>query len=208
MGVPSSAIGILCTRRRCPSSGHSVSFIGIQTGCGRKDGPAGRAPARRPCPHTPGAPPVLARASMPAACAAEATHVPCLAFANFPMGRAAVGGRGPCAGPGARRGRDPSAPRGHPPSLGSRGLHRWRARPGRAAACPDSGDSALQRAAEWYDLREPPRRAAAGQQPAAPGAAPAPPHAPPPGRLATGPAGAPRPAERPLACPRAGRAGA
>ena len=97
VGVPSSAIGILCTCRQLPvTSEYSVSFTGIQTGCDRREGPR----ACRPSPRTSAAPPQAGRAP----CAGEGppcplrvplkpTHVPCLAFANFPMGRAAVGGR-------------------------------------------------------------------------------------------------------------------
>lgn len=148
----------------------------------------GRAPTRR-------ARPLCWRgASMPAACAAEAHPRPLPCVRQLSDGKGCSGREGRAQGLGPGEGGTP-APPGGPQAWGPRGLHRWRARPGQAAACPDSVIqhcsapliSMISASRRW--------RAAAEQQPAAPGAAP-PPHAPPPGRLAAGPAGAPRPAER------------
>lgn len=176
------------------TSGHSVSFIESKPAATQQGRPraAGRALAHvEPCPHTLGRAPCAGEGPMPAACAAEAHPRPCLAFANFPMGRAAVGG-GPCAGPGGQRGRDPSFP-GGPPSSGSKRFAQVEGEAGQAAACPDSVIqhcsapliSMISASRRW--------RAAAEQQPAAPGAAL--PSRPAPGRLGPqGSAGAPRPA--------------
>lgn len=81
---------------RAAAARHKRAQCVLQTRCERREGPR----ACRPSPRTPAEPPHAGRAPCvgegppcPLRVPLKPTHVPCLAFANFPMGRAAVGGR-------------------------------------------------------------------------------------------------------------------
>lgn len=183
---------------RAAAARHKRAQCVLQTRCERREGPR----ACRPSPRTPAEPPHAGRAptrrarplcwrgaSMPAACAAEAHPRPLPCVRQLSDGKSCSGREGRAQGLGPGEGGTP-APPGGPQAWGPRGLHRWRARPGQAAASPDSVIQHCSAPLISMISASRRRRAAAEQQPAAPGTAP------PPGRLAAGPAGAPRPAER------------
>lgn len=133
----------------------SITLSGIQTSRNHREAPR----TCRPSPTQPAAPPFLVREafSVLAERAAEAHPHP-LPFGQLSDGKGAgrVAAGGPCAGPGAGRGRAPAR--------GQRGFHRSRLEPGWWWDTVSSTDSVIQHcstsATNQYDLR----RAAADEQ--------------------------------------------